>query len=101
MAVGLSQASMGVNSVLRSFAKLFREPLVQFLCIGIVVYGVDSYVFENTENPRRIRIDDTRFQSLVDIYREERGQSPSGEELEALLITWTQNEVMYREALSM
>ncbi|MEL6302772.1 MAG: peptidylprolyl isomerase [Pseudomonadota bacterium] len=101
MAVGLSQASMGVNSVLRSFAKLLREPLVQFLCIGLVVYGVDSFVFENTENPRRIRIDDARFQSLVDIYREERGQFPSGEELEALLVTWTQNEVMYREALSM
>ncbi|MEL7312383.1 MAG: peptidyl-prolyl cis-trans isomerase [Pseudomonadota bacterium] len=82
-------------------SKIFREPLVQFLLLGVLVYCVNVYVFENTENPKKIEIDDARFKALADLYREEQGGAPSPEAMEQMIITWAQNEVMYREALSM
>lgn len=82
-------------------SKIFREPLVQFLLLGVFVYCVNVYVFENTENPKKIEIDDARLKALADLYREEQGGAPSPEAMEQMIITWAQNEVMYREALSM
>lgn len=87
--------------MVKAIGGMLREPLVQFLLLGIVVFAVDHYVFENSENPRRIEIDDARLAELVEGFREDTGRLPSDAELETLLVKWTQNEVMYREALSM
>jgi hypothetical protein len=81
--------------------RLAKEPLVQFLVLGAFVFALDHYVFANTDNPRRITLDDARFQELVGIFETERGRPPTEEEIEQMLVTWTQNEIMYREALTM
>lgn len=82
-------------------SKTASEPLVQFLLLGVMVFAIDHYVFVNSDNPRRISVDDQRFEELVDIFRDERGRAPTEDEIEELLVAWTQNEVLYREALTM
>jgi hypothetical protein len=97
-----SDKNRQVKNPMRHFIiRLAKEPLVQFLALGAFVFMLDHYVFVNTDNPRRITLDDARFQELVGIFETERGRSPTEEEIEQMLVTWTQNEIMYREALTM
>lgn len=86
---------------MKTLSKLWKEPLVQFLVLGAVVIGVDRHVIGNADDPRRIVFDDARYRELVDIFYEGKGRKPTEEEIEELIVTWTQNEVLYREALAM
>ncbi len=78
--------------------KLVNEPLVQFLVLGVFVFGVDRYVVETSDDPRRIVVDDARYAELVEIFEEGQARPPTEEEIGDLIVKWTQNEVMYREA---
>lgn len=82
-------------------SRLFREPLFQFMILGLVVFAVDRYALESADDPRRIVIDDARYGELVEIFRENQGRRPTEEEARELMVTWAQNEVLYREALNM
>ncbi|MEO0996357.1 MAG: peptidylprolyl isomerase [Pseudomonadota bacterium] len=84
-----------------SGARLLKEPLVQFLLLGAVVFGAERYVFVTTDQPQRIVIDDARYRELVDIFQEGQSRAPSSAEMDELILTWAQNEVFYREALAM
>lgn len=84
-----------------TISRLWKEPLVQFLVLGAVVIGIDRYAIGSADDPRRIVFDDTRYRELVDIFNEGKGRKPTEEEIEELIVTWTQNEVLYREALAM
>jgi hypothetical protein len=81
--------------------KLLKEPLVQFLVLGALVFAVDQYVIGRADDPRRIVFDDERYQELVDIFVSGQGRKPTEDEIQELIIQWTQNEVLYREALAM
>lgn len=80
------------------FARLINEPLIQFLIIALFIFAADSYVLGNKEDPRRIVIDDTRLQELIDIFREGQGRDPSADEINNIVVKWSQNEILYREA---
>lgn len=82
-------------------AKLWKEPLVHFLLLGAVVIGIDRHVIGSADDPRRIVFDNARYSELVDVFYEGKGRKPTEEEIEELIVTWTQNEVLYREALAM
>lgn len=84
-----------------NIVKLAGEPLVQFFALGILVFGVDRYVLETSDDPRRILVDDTRYTELVEIFEEGQARPPTEAEIGDLIVKWTQNEVMYREARRM
>ncbi|MAR90439.1 MAG: hypothetical protein CML06_06115 [Pseudomonadales bacterium] len=77
---------------------LFREPLIQFLILGAMLFAVDAYVLANRDDPRRIVIDDERVAELIAIFKEGQGREPSPQEVQNLIIKWSQNEILYREA---
>ncbi|MEE2733287.1 MAG: peptidylprolyl isomerase [Pseudomonadota bacterium] len=75
-----------------------REPLLQFLLLAAVLFAVDGYVMGNRDDPRRIVIDDQRLLDLISIFEEGQGRQPTADELNNLIIKWSQNEILYREA---
>lgn len=75
-----------------------RQPLVQFLLIGALVFAADWYVNGRQNDPRRIVIDDARYAEIAGIFLDNRGREPSDVEMNDLVVTWAQNEVLYREA---
>jgi hypothetical protein len=77
---------------------LLRQPLVQFLVIGALVFAADWYVNGRQDDPRRILIDDARYAEIAGIFLDNRGREPSDAEMNDLVVTWAQNEVLYREA---
>lgn len=84
-----------------SLKRLCNEPLVQFLVIGAILFGLNALLTTNKQDPKNIIIDDARIAELSTIFTEGQGREPSSEELQRMLIKWTQNEIFYREALAL
>jgi hypothetical protein len=77
---------------------LIKQPLVQFLVLGSLIFAIDFLVVGRTDDPRLILIDDTKFAEIAGIYRDNQGTDPSAQQMSNLLVAWAQNEVLYREA---
>jgi hypothetical protein len=80
---------------------LLREPLAQFLIIGVVLFAVERVALVQADDPYEIIIDPEDMSRLVQVFTEGQGRPPSEEEVEELLVKWTQNEIFFREARAM
>ncbi|NJN45618.1 MAG: hypothetical protein HC808_03015 [Candidatus Competibacteraceae bacterium] len=77
---------------------LLKQPLIQFLLLGTVIFVMDRVVIGSQEDPRRIQIDDSKYAEIAGIYKDNQGRAPSEQEMADLTVKWAQNEVLYREA---
>jgi hypothetical protein len=84
------------------FKRVFREPLVQFLAIGAILFAV--YRLPGSESlsasNNRIAIGAGEIEQLRTMFVKQRQRSPTEEELRALIDARVQEEVLYREALA-
>ncbi len=85
----------------QTLLRIASEPLVQFLILGALVFAIDLYVLGAKDDPRRILVDDARFQEIASVFEENQGRPPTEDEIGDLIVKWTQNEILYREALTM
>jgi PPIC-type PPIASE domain len=77
---------------------LLREPLLQFLVLGAVLFGVFQLVArERAETPERIVISPARIANLADGFARTWQRPPSKEELQGLVDDYIRDEVFYRE----
>lgn len=88
-------------SLTRYATGLFREPLVHFVLIAGVVFALDYAVLGLREDPREIVVDAATYEELLDIFKEGKGRLPSESEMGTILLKWSENEVLYREAQRM
>ncbi|MEL7044506.1 MAG: peptidylprolyl isomerase [Pseudomonadota bacterium] len=84
-----------------SVMAVFREPLVQFLLIGALLFAVDRVVALQADDPYQIIVDAEEISRLVRVFTEGQGRPPSEEEVKNLLVKWSQNEIFFREAKAM
>ena len=89
------------HPIARPFVRIAKEPLFQFLLLGGLLFLADRYVVSKQDNPRSILVDQARRTELAAIFEEGQGRAPSPKEMQELIVKWTQNEVLYREALQM
>lgn len=78
-----------------------REPLLHFILIGAVLFGVDTLIASRADDPHLIELDtevDTEAQRMFEAAR---GRKPNADELRALRQVWLDNEVLYREGLAL
>lgn len=75
-----------------------REPLIQFLIIGAMLFALDHVLSVQRDDPNNIFIDADRVAWLVSVFQQGQGRVPVAEEVENLIVKWSQNEVFYREA---
>ena len=78
-----------------------REPLLHFVVLGGLLFGVDHIVASMTDDPRVIVVGAEVDSEAVDVFQKARGRAPNDQELEALHRVWLDNEVLYREGLAM
>jgi hypothetical protein len=78
-----------------------REPLLHFLVLGGLLFVVDHFVASRADDPHTIVVGPEVDSEAVAIFRQTRGRAPNPDELEALHRVWLDNEVLYREGLSM
>ncbi|MBL8268762.1 MAG: peptidyl-prolyl cis-trans isomerase [Steroidobacter sp.] len=78
-----------------------REPLFHFILIGAVLFGVDSLLVSQTDDPHLIELDTQVDEDAQRMFEAARGRKPNAEELRALRQVWLDNEVLYREGLAL
>lgn len=78
-----------------------REPLFHFILIGAVLFGVDSLIAGQADDPHRIELDAQVDAEAQQVFEAARGHKPDAEELRALRRVWLDNEVLYREGLAL
>ncbi|WP_394830473.1 peptidyl-prolyl cis-trans isomerase [Pendulispora rubella] len=99
------------------FPRLLREPVVQFLLAGAVLFGADR-VRRREEPPKkpsaecapettvtgagggRIVVTDELRQTLSEEHQRVHGRPPTPAEMDTLVAGWVNEEVLYREGLA-
>ena len=76
-----------------------REPLLHFLLLGAILFGVDHYLVTRVDDPRTIVVGAAVDDEAKQLFKASRGRDPNAEELAALRRVWLDNEVLYREGL--
>ena len=78
-----------------------REPLLHFIVLGVVLFGVDHLISGTADDPSVIIVDAAVDQEAIEVFKAARARAPNAEELYALRRVWLDNEVLYREGLAM
>ena len=82
--------------------RLLREPLVQFLLLGGVIFAADNMLVKRaTTEPGKIVVSQIRVDHLRQGFARTWLRAPNAEELEGLIRDYIREEVYYREALAM
>ncbi len=78
-----------------------REPLLHFILLGAMLFGVDHMLVSRADDPRRIVVGADVDAEARRVFKTARGRDPNAEELNALRRVWLDNEVLYREGLAL
>lgn len=78
-----------------------REPLLHFLLLGAVLFGVDHLLNRSSSDPNEIVISAEVDEEARQLFKATRNRDPSAEEMAALRKVWLDNEVLYREGLAL
>ena len=78
-----------------------REPLLHFIVLGALLFGVDHVLASREDDPRIIVIDAEVDAQAIQVFRQARDRDPNKEELYALRKVWLDNEVLYREGMAL
>ena len=84
--------------------RLLREPLVHFLLLGAILFGVYAYVGRGhggVEQSKQIRLTIDDLSQMVLVFRSQWKRDPTPEELRSLVEDKVHEEVLYREALAL
>jgi hypothetical protein len=79
-------------------ARLLREPLLQFLALGAVLFALYGLVGKRSaEAPEKIVVSASRIANLGDGFARTWQRPPSEQELQGLIEDYVRDEVFYRE----
>jgi hypothetical protein len=83
--------------------RLLYEPLVHFLLIGAVLFGVYAYVARggDAEPSKQIRLSVDDLGQMVLLFRTQWRRDPTPDELSRMVESKVQQEVLYREGLAL
>lgn len=81
--------------------KWTREPLLHFILIGAVLFGLDYLISSRADDPHTIVVDAAVDAEAIQTFQTSRGRAPNAKELQALRQVWLDNEVLYREGLAL
>ena len=84
--------------------RLLREPLLHFLFIGAVLFGVYYHLqpaHDSAASSKQIQLSLDDIAQLALLFQSQWKREPTAPELERLMETKVQTEILYREALAM
>jgi hypothetical protein len=84
--------------------RLLCEPLIHFLLLGAILFGVYAYVERDhggIEQSKQIRLTIGDLSQMVLLFQSQWRRDPTSEELQRLVEDRVREEVLYREALAL
>jgi len=97
----LSTSDVSMTSPGARTSKWLREPLLHFILIGAVLFGLDYFIAGRADDPHTIVVDQAVDAEAIQTFQTSRGRAPNAEELKALRQVWLDNEVLYREGVAL
>lgn len=84
-------------------SKYLREPLVQFLLIGALIYAAYALVGvpDDDESERTVYISEAQIVNLAAMWEKRWNRPPTDVELVGLVRAWLREDILYREAVAM
>ena len=89
---------------LSTVKRWLREPLLHFLLIGLVLFGVYAYLNRGrtgTQSPKQIVLSLDELQTMTAYFQSQWHRPPTAQEFQALVEDKIKEEVLYREGLVM
>ena len=88
---------------MQAIFRLFREPLIQFLILGAVIYSAYGLFGQDGEGEQdsTIVIDGPRLEVMISTWQSRMGRPPTQAELDGLIDQDIREEILYREAKAM
>jgi hypothetical protein len=80
---------------------LRREPLLHFVLLGALIFGVDAVLHPPAKDDKVITVSKAMRQSFIDNFDEDKARVPSDAELEKMIGSWVASEILYREGKSL
>lgn len=81
--------------------RALREPLLHFVALGALLFGIDHVVASRQDDPHRIVVGGEADREIRGVFRDAKGREPGEAEMKVLRQRWTDNEVLYREGKAM
>lgn len=78
-----------------------RDPLLHFLILGALIFGIDYAMTGKEYDPKVIVVDASVDRHAIELFQASRGRAPTEAELQSLRQNWIDNEVLYREGLAL
>jgi len=78
-----------------------REPLLHFVLAGGLLFAIDAAIEARTVDPNEIVLTAGVEAELRKIHVDEAGREPTAAEMKSMQRRWFDNELLYREGLSM
>nr|WP_084799509.1 peptidylprolyl isomerase [Bradyrhizobium sp. Ai1a-2] len=79
------------------FRFLGREPLVHFVLLGAIIFGIDAALRPPAKDDKVITVTKAMRKSFIDNFDEDKERVPSDSELEKMIDSWVASEILYRE----
>jgi hypothetical protein len=94
LARGATEPSRSLVSVI---ARLSREPLLHFILLGAIIFGIDALLHPPAKDEKVIMVTKAMRQSFIDNFDEDKERAPSGDQLQKMIDSWVASEILYRE----
>jgi PPIC-type PPIASE domain len=78
-----------------------REPLLHFLVLGLLLFGADHLLNARREDPQTITVGADVQKEVREIFVAGMKREPTPGDMKKLVDRWVDNEVLYREGLSL
>ena len=81
--------------------RVLQEPLVHFVILGGLIFGVDHALMAIRGNPQDIVVPKAAYEEARGMFLSSMKREPSKAELKVLADRWLDNEILYREGLAL
>jgi peptidyl-prolyl cis-trans isomerase C len=83
----------------KKFSNILKEPFIQFLILGSLLFLLVTYIQKNKINSsREIVIDNNRVDLMIVNYKNQTGNLPAKIQIDAMINSYIREEILYREA---
>jgi hypothetical protein len=79
------------------FGSFAREPLLHFLVIGALIFGIDHVLHPPAKDDKVILVTKALRQSFIENFDEDKERVPTADELDKMTEAWVASEILYRE----
>lgn len=94
-------SAVAIRPATRLMRALRQEPLVHFVLLGALLFGIDALLHPARRDDHTIVVTKALRQNFIDNFDEDKARVPTEEQLQKMIDAWVGSEILYREGKGM